>query len=97
MVDPVYTAKALALVSRYAAGGNVVFWHTGGLLDVAIDIAKRFIPNGNIIVSTVHHDPKQSMTYRSQNSMPLAMPWARPRSMPISSNVLMKGMCFSFS
>jgi carboxyl-terminal processing protease len=46
----------------------------GGLLDVAIDIAKRFIPNGNIIVSTVHHDPKQSMTYRSQNSMPLAMP-----------------------
>jgi 1-aminocyclopropane-1-carboxylate deaminase/D-cysteine desulfhydrase-like pyridoxal-dependent ACC family enzyme len=34
MVDPVYTAKALALVSRYAAGGNVVFWHTGGMLDV---------------------------------------------------------------
>jgi D-cysteine desulfhydrase len=33
MVDPVYTAKALALVSRYAAGGNVVFWHTGGQLD----------------------------------------------------------------
>ena len=36
MVDPVYTAKALALVSRYAAGGNVVFWHTGGQLDVAM-------------------------------------------------------------
>jgi len=34
MVDPVYTAKALALVSRYADGGNVVFWHTGGQLDV---------------------------------------------------------------
>jgi 1-aminocyclopropane-1-carboxylate deaminase/D-cysteine desulfhydrase-like pyridoxal-dependent ACC family enzyme len=34
MVDPVYTAKALALVSRYAASGNVVFWHTGGQLDV---------------------------------------------------------------
>ena len=34
MVDPVYTAKALALVSRYAAGDNVVFWHTGGMLDV---------------------------------------------------------------
>jgi 1-aminocyclopropane-1-carboxylate deaminase/D-cysteine desulfhydrase-like pyridoxal-dependent ACC family enzyme len=34
MVDPVYTAKALALVSRYAAGENVVFWHTGGQLDV---------------------------------------------------------------
>jgi 1-aminocyclopropane-1-carboxylate deaminase/D-cysteine desulfhydrase-like pyridoxal-dependent ACC family enzyme len=35
MVDPVYTAKALtlALVPRYAGGGNVVFWHTGGALD----------------------------------------------------------------
>ena len=26
-------AKALALVSRYAGDGNVVFWHTGGQLD----------------------------------------------------------------
>lgn len=34
MVDPVYTAKALALLPRCAAGENVVFWHTGGLLDV---------------------------------------------------------------
>jgi 1-aminocyclopropane-1-carboxylate deaminase/D-cysteine desulfhydrase-like pyridoxal-dependent ACC family enzyme len=34
MVDPVYTAKALALVSRYSGDGNVVFWHTGGQLDV---------------------------------------------------------------
>jgi D-cysteine desulfhydrase len=34
MMDPVYTAKALALVSRYAGDGNVVFWHTGGQLDV---------------------------------------------------------------
>jgi 1-aminocyclopropane-1-carboxylate deaminase/D-cysteine desulfhydrase-like pyridoxal-dependent ACC family enzyme len=33
MVDPVYTAKALAMASRYATGGNVVFWHTGGQLD----------------------------------------------------------------
>jgi D-cysteine desulfhydrase len=33
MVDPVYTAKALALVPRYADGGDMVFWHTGGLLD----------------------------------------------------------------
>jgi 1-aminocyclopropane-1-carboxylate deaminase/D-cysteine desulfhydrase-like pyridoxal-dependent ACC family enzyme len=33
MVDPVYTAKALALVPRYSAAENVVFWHTGGLLD----------------------------------------------------------------
>jgi 1-aminocyclopropane-1-carboxylate deaminase/D-cysteine desulfhydrase-like pyridoxal-dependent ACC family enzyme len=33
MVDPVYTAKALALVPRCADGGDMVFWHTGGLLD----------------------------------------------------------------
>jgi 1-aminocyclopropane-1-carboxylate deaminase/D-cysteine desulfhydrase-like pyridoxal-dependent ACC family enzyme len=33
MVDPVYTAKALSLVPRYADGGDMVFWHTGGLLD----------------------------------------------------------------
>jgi 1-aminocyclopropane-1-carboxylate deaminase/D-cysteine desulfhydrase-like pyridoxal-dependent ACC family enzyme len=33
MVDPVYTAKALTLVSRYADEGDVVFWHTGGQLD----------------------------------------------------------------
>jgi 1-aminocyclopropane-1-carboxylate deaminase/D-cysteine desulfhydrase-like pyridoxal-dependent ACC family enzyme len=38
MVDPVYTGKALSLVPRYAGGGNVVFWHTGGLLD-AIAVA----------------------------------------------------------
>jgi 1-aminocyclopropane-1-carboxylate deaminase/D-cysteine desulfhydrase-like pyridoxal-dependent ACC family enzyme len=30
MLDPVYTAKALALVPRSRA---VVFWHTGGVLD----------------------------------------------------------------
>ncbi len=33
MVDPVYTAKAPALVRRYADGGNVVFWPTGGQPD----------------------------------------------------------------
>jgi 1-aminocyclopropane-1-carboxylate deaminase/D-cysteine desulfhydrase-like pyridoxal-dependent ACC family enzyme len=33
MVDPVYTAKALALVPRYCPQQTVVFWHTGGLLD----------------------------------------------------------------
>jgi 1-aminocyclopropane-1-carboxylate deaminase/D-cysteine desulfhydrase-like pyridoxal-dependent ACC family enzyme len=33
MVDPVYTAKALALVPRCADGGDMVFWHTGGVLD----------------------------------------------------------------
>jgi len=34
MADPVYTAKALALLSRYADGGTIIFWHTGGQLDV---------------------------------------------------------------
>jgi 1-aminocyclopropane-1-carboxylate deaminase/D-cysteine desulfhydrase-like pyridoxal-dependent ACC family enzyme len=30
MLDPVYTAKALA---QAATSGSVVFWHTGGVLD----------------------------------------------------------------
>jgi len=30
MLDPVYTAKALAQAPRR---GSVVFWHTGGVLD----------------------------------------------------------------
>ena len=34
MTDPVYTAKALSLVARQRGGGPVVFWHTGGQLDV---------------------------------------------------------------
>jgi len=33
MTDPVYTAKALALLTRHAGSGTVVFWHTGGQLD----------------------------------------------------------------
>jgi 1-aminocyclopropane-1-carboxylate deaminase/D-cysteine desulfhydrase-like pyridoxal-dependent ACC family enzyme len=33
MVDPVYTAKTLALLPRYEGSGAVVFWHTGGQLD----------------------------------------------------------------
>ena len=36
MVDPVYTAKALAVVGTQDLAGaeTVVFWHTGGVLDV---------------------------------------------------------------
>jgi D-cysteine desulfhydrase len=34
MTDPVYTAKALSLVARQRGAGPVVFWHTGGQLDV---------------------------------------------------------------
>ncbi len=33
VLDPVYTAKALAVLPAVAAGGPAVFWHTGGLLD----------------------------------------------------------------
>ncbi len=41
MVDPVYTAKALSLVPRCADGGDVVFWHTGGLLDTVAAAGAR--------------------------------------------------------
>ena len=37
MVDPVYTAKALALLASGPGTGPVVFWHTGGLLDVVAE------------------------------------------------------------
>ena len=48
MVDPAYTAKALALVSRYADDGNVVFWHTGGQLDaVALAAEVRAVTTGS--------------------------------------------------
>jgi 1-aminocyclopropane-1-carboxylate deaminase/D-cysteine desulfhydrase-like pyridoxal-dependent ACC family enzyme len=43
MTDPVYTAKALSLVARQQTPDPVVFWHTGGLLDVvaaAQDVAR---------------------------------------------------------
>lgn len=34
MTDPVYTAKALSLVAHQQTAEPVVFWHTGGMLDV---------------------------------------------------------------
>ena len=37
MVDPVYTAKALSLLASQPGAGPVVFWHTGGLLDVVAE------------------------------------------------------------
>jgi D-cysteine desulfhydrase len=33
VLDPVYTAKALAVLPTVARGAPVLFWHTGGLLD----------------------------------------------------------------
>jgi carboxyl-terminal processing protease len=46
----------------------------GGLLDVAIDIAVRFLPSGSLVVSQVHHNSKETKTFRSQNMAPLGMP-----------------------
>ena len=40
VVDPVYTAKTLAVLRRLADEHSAVFWHTGGLLD-AIAAAGR--------------------------------------------------------
>jgi carboxyl-terminal processing protease len=45
----------------------------GGLLDVSIEIARRFLSTG-VIVSTQHHDPKSSKVYRSDNPMALTIP-----------------------
>jgi D-cysteine desulfhydrase len=33
VLDPVYTAKALAALAAAAGGQPALFWHTGGLLD----------------------------------------------------------------
>jgi D-cysteine desulfhydrase len=33
VLDPVYTAKALAALPAVVARGPALFWHTGGLLD----------------------------------------------------------------
>jgi carboxyl-terminal processing protease len=47
----------------------------GGLLDVAVDVARRFLPTG-VIVSTQHQDPKNSTIYQSQNPGALTLPLA---------------------
>ena len=52
MLDPVYTAKALALVPP---GRPVVFWHTGGVLDAvaAAQEASLMTPRGGRRRATV--------------------------------------------
>jgi D-cysteine desulfhydrase len=37
VLDPVYTAKALAALPEVVLDGPAVFWHTGGLLDAVAD------------------------------------------------------------
>jgi D-cysteine desulfhydrase len=44
VLDPVYTAKALAAVPGVAGSGPVVFWHTGGLLDAVAALIDREVP-----------------------------------------------------
>jgi D-cysteine desulfhydrase len=44
VLDPVYTAKALAALPDVAAGRPALFWHTGGLLDAVA--ALLLLPTG---------------------------------------------------
>lgn len=41
VLDPVYTAKALAALPDVAGDATTVFWHTGGILDVAADLLRE--------------------------------------------------------
>jgi C-terminal processing protease CtpA/Prc len=45
----------------------------GGLLDVSIEIARRFLPEG-IVVSIQQHDAKSRRVYRADNPNALALP-----------------------
>jgi carboxyl-terminal processing protease len=47
--------------------------NSGGLFPIAIDAARRFL-NSGVIVSTQTHDPKQNITYYSQNTGAFALP-----------------------
>jgi carboxyl-terminal processing protease len=47
----------------------------GGLLDVSIEVARRFLSSG-IIVSTQHYDPKLSAVFESSNPGAVTMPLA---------------------
>lgn len=40
VLDPVYTAKALAILPSVVGGGPALFWHTGGLLDAVAGLLK---------------------------------------------------------
>jgi D-cysteine desulfhydrase len=41
VLDPVYTAKALAVLPAVVGGQPAVFWHTGGLLDAVAGLLHR--------------------------------------------------------
>jgi carboxyl-terminal processing protease len=45
----------------------------GGLFEVAVEVAKRFLSSG-VIVSTQHQDPKLNMVYHARNPAALTLP-----------------------
>jgi carboxyl-terminal processing protease len=46
----------------------------GGLMDVAIETAERFLPKGKVIVSTEHSDSKFNAIYHSRSEPVFALP-----------------------
>ena len=53
LLDPVYTAKALAVLPTVAAGRPALFWHTGGLLDAVA----RFLSTADAATDRTHAGP----------------------------------------
>src|SRR5207302_1152257 len=47
--------------------------NAGGLVEVAIETARRFLPSG-VIVSTQNHDPRHNTVYQASNPGALALP-----------------------
>jgi carboxyl-terminal processing protease len=47
--------------------------NSGGLFEVAVDTARRFLPSGKV-VSTQHQDPKLNMSYHARNPAALTLP-----------------------
>ncbi|HEU0101424.1 MAG TPA: pyridoxal-phosphate dependent enzyme [Mycobacteriales bacterium] len=45
VLDPVYTAKALAVLPDVVGGSPAVFWHTGGLLDAVAGLLEQHRPD----------------------------------------------------
>lgn len=46
VLDPVYTAKALAALPDAVGPGPTVFWHTGGLFDAVAELLASPVPTG---------------------------------------------------
>lgn len=48
--------------------------NSGGLMDVAIEVAERFLTKGKFIVSTQHYEPKLNAVYHARNDPAFALP-----------------------